>query len=149
MTLRQLLKSILITGLGSVVLLSTAFGAEYVSVVKDGVNLRSGPNTGTEILYELPNNYPLEVLAREGQWLKVSDYEGDKGYIFESLVSKTAYVIVKAKDCNVRSGPSTKDRIVGKAVKDVIFKKIEQKGDWIQVGHPNLTGWVHKDLVWP
>lgn len=149
MTFRSLTKSIPLSLLASAFVLTTALAAEYVSVVKDGVNLRSGPKTDAEILYQLPAGYPLEVLSKEGQWLKVSDYEGDKGYITQSLVSTTPYVIVKVKECKIRSGPSTNDTVVGNGVKDVIFKKGEQKGDWIKVSHPDLTGWVHKDLVWP
>ena len=75
-----------------------ACAAEYLSVAKDGVNLRSGPNTTSEVLYQLPAGYPLEVLGKEGQWYKVSDYEGDKGYIQTSVVNKTPHVIVKAKE---------------------------------------------------
>lgn len=127
----------------------SAWSAEYMSVARDGINLRSGPNTNTSVLFELPLGYPLEVLGKEGSWVKVSDYEGDKGYIQESLLSKTPYVIVKVKECNVRSGPSTKDAVVGNGAKDVIFQKVEQKGDWIKISHPQLTGWVQKDLVWP
>ncbi len=149
MLLHPLVKSIPMGVLASAFVLSTAVAAEYVSVVKDGVNLRSAPNTTSEVLFQLPVGYPLEVLSKEGQWLKVSDYEGDKGYITESLVSKTPHVIVKVKECKIRSGPSTNDPIVGNGVKDVIFAKGEQKGDWIKVTHPSLTGWVHKDLVWP
>jgi SH3-like domain-containing protein len=135
--------------LASAFALTSALAGEYVSVIKDGVNLRSGPNTNAEILFQLPAGYPLEILSKEGQWLKVSDYEGDKGYITESLVDKSSHVIVKVKECKVRSGPSAKDQVVGNGVKDVIFTKSEQKGDWIKVTHPDLTGWVHKDLVWP
>lgn len=123
--------------------------AEYLSVAKDGINLRSGPNTTSEVLYQLPAGYPLEVLGKEGQWYKVSDYEGDKGYIQAAVVNKTPHVIVKAKECNVRSGPTATDKVVGKSVRDVIFVKVEQKGDWVKVSHPDLTGWVSKDLVWP
>jgi len=146
---RPLTKVFSMSVLASTLALSTALAGEYMSVVKDGVNLRSAPNTNADILFELPVGYPLEVLGKEGQWLKVSDYEGDKGYIIESLVSKTPHVIVKVKECKIRSGPSAKDPVVGNGVKDVIFAKGEQKGDWIKVSHPNLTGWVHKDLVWP
>lgn len=126
-----------------------ALSAEYMSVARNGINLRSGPNTNTNILFELPLGYPLEIIGKEGQWVKVSDYEGDKGYIQESLLSKTPYVIVKVKECNVRSGPSTKDPVVGNVAKEVIFQKVEQKGDWIKISHPQLTGWVQKALVWP
>lgn len=149
MTLRPLTKTIPLGLLASAFALTTAFAGEYMSVIKDGVNLRSGPDAKSEILFELPAGYPLEVLGKEGQWLKVSDYEGDKGYIIASLVNATPSVIVKVKECKIRRGPSTNDPVVGSGVKDVIFKKEEQKGDWVKISHPDLTGWVHKDLVWP
>ena len=100
-------------------------------------------------MFQLPAGYPLKVLAHEGKWLKVSDYENDKGWIFSSLVSKTPYVIVKVKEGNVRSGPGTKYDKVGKVVRDVILKRTERKGDWVKISHPRLTGWIHKTLVWP
>lgn len=128
---------------------ATLMAAEFVSVVKDGVNLRSGPSTGNEIIFQLPAGYPLKVLAGKGKWLKVSDFENDKGWIFNSLVSKTPYVIVKIKECNVRKGPGTNYPKVGTLAREVILKKIGRKGEWIKVFHPKLTGWVHSKLVWP
>ena len=126
-----------------------AHAAEYVGPTKDGVNLRSGPDTNSTVLYQLPAGYPLEVLGKQGSWYKVSDYEGDKGWIQDSVVNKTPYVIVKVKECKIRSGPKLSEKVVGNGVKDVILAKVEQKGEWIKVSHPNVTGWVHKDLVWP
>jgi len=123
--------------------------AEYVSVVKDGVNMRSGPATSHEILYQLPAGYPLKVLARQGKWLKVTDMDGDKGWIFGSLVSKTPHVIVKVREGNVRSGPGTNYSKVGTVAREVILRKVEQKGDWIRFSHPRLKGWIHRKLVWP
>ena len=55
----------------------SVIAAEFVSVAKDGVNLRSGPETKYEVLFQLPSGYPLKVLAHKGKWLKVSDYEND------------------------------------------------------------------------
>ena len=126
-----------------------AQAAEFVSVVKDGVNLRSGPDTKYEVLFQLPSGYPLKVLAHKGNWLKVSDYENDKGWIHKNLVSKTPYVIVTVKQGNVRSGPGTKYSKVGRVERDVILKRVGRKGDWIKVSHPQLTGWIHKKLLWP
>jgi SH3-like domain-containing protein len=123
--------------------------AEYVSVVKDGVNLRSGPTTSHEILFQLPAGYPLKVLERVPKWIKVSDYENDKGWIYAGLVSKTPYVIVTADEGNVRSGPGTNHDKIGKVVRDVILKKIGTEGNWFQVRHPELTGWIYRNLVWP
>jgi SH3-like domain-containing protein len=149
MVVRPLTKSIPMSLLASVLALTAALAGEHVSVIKDGANLRSAPKATAGVLFELPAGYPLEVLSKDGQWLKVNDYEGDKGYIQESLVNKSPHVIVKVKECKVRSGPGANEKIVGSGAKDVIFVKGEQKGDWIKVSRPELSGWVHKDLVWP
>lgn len=125
------------------------FAAEYLSVAKDGVNLRSGPDTKYSVLYELPEGYPLKVEERKGQWIKVSDFENDQGWIFSSLVSKTDYVIVTIKNGNVRSGPGINNDKVGEVVREVLLKKVGQQGDWYEVSHPKLKGWIHRKLVWP
>jgi SH3-like domain-containing protein len=126
-----------------------AQAAEYVSAGRDGVNLRSGPDTSASILYELPQGYPLKVVERKGQWLKVSDFENDQGWIFEPIVSKDRYVIVIADQGNVRSGPSVNDSLIGSVVREVILKQVGSKGDWIQFEHPQLKGWIHRKLIWP
>ncbi|WP_417912687.1 SH3 domain-containing protein [Candidatus Electronema sp. TJ] len=128
---------------------SAVSAAEFMSVVKDGVNLRSGPDASSEVFFQLPAGYPLQVIERKGDWINVSDYENDKGWVSASLVSITPYVIVKAERGNIRSGAGPDQPQVGKVVRDVILKKLDQQGDWIKVSHPQLTGWIHKQLVWP
>lgn len=127
----------------------TAHSAEYVSVANDGVNLRSGPDTKYSVLYELPAGYPLQVLSKQGEWLKVSDFENDEGWIFSSLVTRNTHVIVTVNEGNVRSGAGINYEKVGEVVREVILKKVGQQGDWIQVEHPKLKGWIHRKLVWP
>jgi SH3-like domain-containing protein len=127
----------------------TAHSAEYVSVAKDGVNLRSGPDTKYSVLYELPNGYPLKVLSKKGQWLKVSDFENDQGWVFSPLVSRNSYVIVTVREGNVRSGAGINHDKVGEVVREVLLKKVGKQGDWVQVEHPKLKGWIHRKLIWP
>lgn len=126
-----------------------SFGAEYVSVAKDGVNLRSGPDTKYSVLYELPEGYPLQVLSKKGEWLKVSDFENDQGWIYAPLVSSTPYVIVTVKEGNVRAGAGINNDKVGEVVREVLLKKVGSQGDWIKIEHPKLNGWIHRKLVWP
>ncbi|WP_417909684.1 SH3 domain-containing protein [Candidatus Electronema sp. PJ] len=130
---------------------AAASAAEFVSVVKDGVNLRSTPDAAaSNVLFQLPAGYPLQVIERKGDWLNVSDYENDKGWIAASLVSKVPYVIVKAAKGNIRAEASTDSPQVGRVVREVILKKIDQQGDWIKVSHSQLpSGWIHRQLVWP
>ncbi|CAK8719025.1 Peptide-binding protein [Candidatus Electrothrix laxa] len=148
-TLKEGARVCFLTAVLAIMLSGVASAAEFVSVVKDGVNLRSGPATSHEVLFQLPAGYPLKVLSRDKKWIKVSDYENDKGWIYASLVSKTPYVIVKSDEGNVRSGPGTSYDKIGKVVRDVILKKVDTKGAWFKVSHPELTGWIYRNLVWP
>ena len=129
---------------------SAVQAADYVSVAKNGVNLRSGPGTQNEAIFQLPAGYPLLVLERKGAWIKVQDYEGDKGWIQQSLVSNSPTVIVRVREAKIRSNPSASAPEAGKAAKDVILNRTGAQGVWVKVSHPNLsTGWVQKDLLWP
>lgn len=131
------------------IFVGSAVAAENVSVAKDGVNIRSGPDTSYDVIYELPMGYPLQVLSEKGNWKKIVDFEGDKGWIYSSLVSKDPYVIVTAKEANVRSGPGTNNGKVGNVTREVILRKTGSQGDWIKISHPELSGWIHRKLVWP
>lgn len=133
----------------SLLAVTAGLAAEFVSIGKDGVNLRSGPDTKYASLYELPAGYPLKVLEKKGEWLKVGDYENDQGWVFSPLVTKDQYVIVVVSEGNARSGPGAEFDKVGSVVKEVILKKVNQKGEWIQFEHAQLKGWIHKKLVWP
>ena len=147
--LKSVMKGVMVAASIMIFSTTTVMAAEFVSVVKDGVNLRSGPTTKNEVLFQLPAGYPLKVLAKKGKWLKVSDFEQDKGWVFSSLVNSSPHVIVKVKECNARSGPGTGFKKIGTFAREVILKKVGRKGAWIKVSHPQLTGWVHSKLVWP
>jgi len=127
-----------------------SFAGEYVSVKKDGVNIRSGPSTDDEILYEVFKDFPLEVLQRKGDWVQTRDYENDKGWIYASLLSDKTTVIVKVDTANMRSGPGTENKIIATVKKGVVFKPIGKEGDWIKLQYKNdITGWMHNTLLWP
>ncbi len=127
------------------------FAAQTVSVKKDGVNVRTGPGTNYPVYMELFKGYPLKVLEKKGDWLKVSDFENDKGWIFHSLVKPGSTVIVKAKkSINMRSKPSTDGAIVANVDRGVVLTKLSTKGKWIKVRHAQgTTGWIYSPLLWP
>lgn len=124
---------------------------EYVSVNKDGVNVRSGPSTNSPIYMELFRGYPLKVLKKDGEWMQISDFEGDTGWIHQSLVSKNDTVIVNAsKSVNMRAEPSTTAAVVADVERGVIMTKIGEDGKWVKLKHSSGTvGWIYKPLLWP
>ena len=124
--------------------------AEYVSVKKDAVNIRSAPSTKGKVIWQVFENFPLQVIKREGKWANVVDFEGDKGWIYETLVTSKKSVIVNVETANMRSGSSTGDTIVATVKKGVVFEPLEMKGDWMKVRYKDeISGWMHNSLLWP
>ncbi len=147
--LKKVLAGMILASAISLMSAFTGVAAEYVSVNNNNVNLRSGPDTRYSVLYELPAGYPLKVISKKGEWLKVSDFENDQGWIYASLVSQTRYVIVTVKEGNVRSGPGVNYDKVGSVTREVILRQVKREGDWIKFSHPKLQGWIHRKLIWP
>ena len=77
----------------SLVIVSGAFCAEYVSVKGDNVNVRTGAGTNYEVSMELFQGYPLKVISTQGEWLKIVDFENDSGWIHQSLVTEGDTVV--------------------------------------------------------
>jgi len=127
-----------------------ASAAEYGSVLKDGVNVRSGPDTSKEVLWELFKGYPLQILSRKGEWAQIVDFEGDKGWIHTSLLSKQKTVVVKSDTINMRVGAGQAYEIVATVKYGVVFSPLEKDGEWVRVKHEDgTTGWIHEKLLWP
>ncbi|MCB2182252.1 MAG: SH3 domain-containing protein [Desulfobulbaceae bacterium] len=126
------------------------FAAEYVSVSKDGVNIRSKPSTSAEIYWEVFKDFPLKVLQRKDKWAKTQDFEGDTGWIYSPLLNKKKTVIVKVKKANIRVGPGKNYEINASALYGVVFTPGKTDGEWQQITHSDGTkGWIHRSLIWP
>lgn len=139
----------LFLGVVLVFIAATVAQAEMVSVTQPKVNMRSGPGQKYAILWELGKGFPLKVVDHKGSWLKVSDFENDEGWIYKKLVAPKAHLIVKKKRINIRSGPGSKYKIVGKAKYGVVLRTLKRNQGWVKIKHENgLTGWVKRNLLW-
>jgi SH3-like domain-containing protein len=126
-----------------------ASAADRYAVIGTLANIRSGPGTNHEVLYEAEKFYPVVILNKTGNWYQIEDYEGDIGWIHKSLVTKIYTVITIKSKCNIRSGPTIKDQILFVTEKGVPFEVLKREGNWIQVRHSEgHEGWIHKSLVW-
>ncbi|WP_458775257.1 SH3 domain-containing protein [Desulforhopalus sp. 52FAK] len=149
------LKSLLVVfSLCTFLIVATSVSAEMTSIKGDKINLRKGPGTKYSILWEYGNGYPVTVIKKQGNWVKVRDFEKDTGWIHKSLLHYSPHVVVKVNrnsngKINIRKGPSTSKAIVGKAQYGVVFKTLERKSGWIYVEHESgLKGWIKESLLW-
>lgn len=142
--MKRFLAAILILLVGA-----TLAHAKMVSVKHHRVNMRSGPGKNYAVLWELGKGYPLKVVQKKGNWIKVTDFEGDVGWLYKTLITSVPYLIVKKDRINIRSGPGNDYKIKGKANYGVVLRTLKIIKGWAQVKHEDgLQGWVKRDLVW-
>ncbi len=127
-----------------------AADVRMVSIDRAQVNMRSGPGTRFEILWNLARGYPLQVLARSQGWLKVRDFENDVGWVLARLTSRKPHLVVKTEVLNLRRGPGTGHRIVGQAAYGEVLHTLEHEGSWVHVRRQpdGPSGWVARRLTW-
>jgi SH3-like domain-containing protein len=124
--------------------------AEYISVKVPVANIRSGPSEASDLLWKVEAYHPLFVLEKKDAWYHFRDFQGDEGWIHNSLVNKEQSVITIKDDCNVRSGPDTKADILFTTEAGIPFKVLKKQGKWLNVLHSDGDrGWLYKSLVWP
>ena len=99
--------------------------ARMISVAGEKVNLRTGPGTKYSVLWEYGKGYPVRILETRGSWYKVVDFENDSGWVYRKLMARRPHMIVKKKRINIRSGPGSKYKLIGKANYGLVFKTLE------------------------
>lgn len=57
-----------------------------VITIKGICNVRTGPSKKKDIAFTVEKGVPFKVLERRGQWIHILHADGDKGWIYASLV---------------------------------------------------------------
>jgi SH3-like domain-containing protein len=125
------------------------FASQRMAVKADIANVRAKPDTSSDTLWQVEKYYPLLILEKKQSWYRFKDFEGDVGWIHESLVDNTPTVIVKVDRANIRADAGTQYDLVFDAERGTPFKVLEKKGRWIKVQHADGdTGWIFSSLIW-
>jgi len=143
------LKYILSAIIAMMIIQGSALAAERM-VVKAGIaNLRSGPGTKYDVLWQVEKYHPMLIIEKKGNWYKIKDFEGDIAWVHKSLLGNIRGVITIKAKCNVRSQADKKSKILFTVERGVPFKVIKRKGEWIKIEHADgEIGWIYKTLVW-
>lgn len=133
----------------TLVFFSSVASAQRLAVIANVANIRSGPGTKYEILWQVEKFHPILVISKTGSWYRFRDFEGDEGWIHASLVGDTPSVITKGEKCNVRSGPGTGYKVLFAVEKGIPFAVLQRKKKWVYVRHADGDkGWIHESLLW-
>jgi SH3-like domain-containing protein len=123
--------------------------AERLAVKVATGNVRSGPGVEHAVIWQVERHYPVKVVERKGPWCRFEDFEGDRGWLHQSLLEKQETVVVQKNNANLRAGPGTDHPVVLVVDAGVPFKVLDRRGQWLRVVHADgETGWIAGSLVW-
>ena len=123
--------------------------AERMAVKSAVANLRAGPGSKYEVLWQVEKFHPVLVIEKKKDWYKIKDFEGDMAWIHSSLLGNINGVITTKTKCNVRSSPDKTGKILFTVERGVPFKVMKRSGNWIRIEHADgEIGWIYNSLVW-
>jgi N-acetylmuramoyl-L-alanine amidase len=129
------------------------------------VQVRKGPGTNHAVVATIPKGIKINVVGREGYWLKIESKQGNQpGYIDEQNArpleqaaasqTKTAAASVAGSyrtltDVDLREGPGTQHRIMAKLPAGIKVNVVRAEGDWLRIESKrgNKPGYLEKRSV--
>ena len=93
--------------------------------------------------------YPLEVLVRLQDWVKVRDATGAIEWIAADALGPQATVMVNVPQATVYAQPSAASQALFQVNQGVAFPLLGQSGGWAQVRLPNgASGYLPLAALW-
>ena len=96
----------------------------------DRVNVRARADKKAEVVTQLNKGDTVIVIERIGEWVKVQPPEKAKCYVSSKLVKDG---VVTTDNVNVRSGPGTNFKDIGKLAKGEKVEVVKTTGEWTQI----------------
>lgn len=126
--------------------------AEALCISNKKANLRQGPGTHYEKLWQVFKYMPFKEMKKKGNWYRVKDVDGDIYWVHRKLITKKYQcAVIKNNKTNLRKGPGTKYDLISWSPVDKYFsmKVLLIKGRWVRVEDGvGDKGWVSRSLIW-
>jgi len=116
-------------------------------------NVRSRPHLTAEVVVQLNKGDTIEVLERKSvtdhektmEWFRINLPAYTKCFVSTKLLTGGA---ANADNVNIRCGPGTNFRDIGRLIKSAKVEAVATKGDWTQIKPtPDCSGWIAGELV--
>ncbi|QLI82834.1 SH3 domain-containing protein [Chitinibacter fontanus] len=130
-------------------LASSVFALEYRSTARNGVILYDAPQESSTKRFVLSANIPLEILAEQGNWLRVRDRDGTLAWLTKADVSSTRYVQVN-RLAEVRKDAAANSALLFKVERNVVIELLQDtRTGWLKIKHRDgAIGYIRIEDVW-
>jgi SH3-like domain-containing protein len=121
----------------------------FASLRSDEVNLRVGPGENYPIEWVFKRkDMPVEVIEQFQNWRRVQDWQGDKGWVLDRMITAKRQVVVEGATRGLYKEPDPASPLVARAEPGVIARLIDLQGPWCDIQAGAYRGWVRRDEVW-
>jgi len=121
----------------------------FASLRSEEVNLRVGPGENYPIEWVFKRkDMPVEILEEFQNWRRVQDWQGDKGWVLDRMITGKRDVIVAGTVRALFRQPDPGAPIVARAEPGVVARLIEFQGPWCHIEAGGFKGWVQRSEVW-
>ena len=133
-----------------------AFGPEtnlplprFVSLKANESNVRRGPSLSHRIDWIFQRkSMPLQVVAEYGHWRKVTDRDGQGGWVHYTMLSGVRTVLVETDMLPLLSQPSA-DALQNAVLEEGVIARLGECGpEWCHLNANGYRGWAPKSVLW-
>ena len=123
----------------------------FASLRASETNVRSGPGHEYPIKFTFQNkNIPVLVVSEYDNWLEIQDYQNEKGWVSQSLITKKRYLMVVNATQNIamykKHNPNSKILFMLENFVIGEYQKCHETMCLINVN--NREGWVKKENLY-
>jgi SH3-like domain-containing protein len=124
--------------------------ADFLAVGAAAAIQYDGPSLKANRLFIANRQYPLEIITRLGDWVKVRDAVGEIAWMQANTLTDKRTVIVTAAAADIREAPDAAAPLVFRAEKSVVLELAEPPaGSWAKVRHRDgQQGYVRVEQIW-
>lgn len=121
------------------------------TVTADVLNVREGPGTNYNILFQIKKGTVVTTISKSNGWYKIS-YNNKNGYVSGDYIQssgentgKKGYVT--ADVLNIRSGPATTYSVLFKLTSGTTVNVISKTGNWYEISYDGKKGYACADYI--
>ena len=114
------------------------------------LNIRSRPSERSRVIAKVHKGSALRIINSRGYWVKVKLNNGRIGYASREYIrsGSCAIVITSSGKLNIRSRPTARSRVVGRASRGSAVSILNQANDWARVLLNNgRIGYASRDYI--
>lgn len=123
----------------------------FASLRASETNVRAGPGQHYPVKFTFKaKGVPVRVISEYDNWNEIEDYEGQTGWVSQSLLTKKrTLLITTAKEfVNLHAKNNEKSRVLYHLQNHVVVQFIKCVKDWCGVEIKDKKGWIKRSEVY-